>query len=199
MLWLRSIPDTTYHALLCFGVSVIGAVAVGGIAVYALRNYSGTLERNALLGTGLAVAGVNEASKVHPFTVNELIWEGILGNWKKWNKARDEWYELKQKLADLQGGGAVLCGGGEAFLHVELQQLSRLVENVQGHLVHVIADWKLVRNELQATADQIRDATGQDQVAVILRNVKAAAGRWEAAMKWANACLPSYRPDAQKY
>lgn len=100
-------------------------------------------------------------------------------------------------MVDLRGGGTALCGGGETFLHVGLQQLSRLVANVQGDLVHVIADWKLVQNELQTTADQIRDATGQDQVAVILRSVKAAAGRWEAAMKWAEACLPRPEPEKQ--
>lgn len=188
---LAEVNSRYYHALMCIGWSVIGAVAVGTITIHALIN--STPKQKAVLAAGPAVVGVNEASQALPITVNRLTQEGILGNAKKLSKARDEWHELMQKRADLCGGRTALCGGGAVFVHAGLKQLSQLVTNLQGDLAHVIADWEFVRSELQTTADQIKAATGQDQVAVILRNVKTAAGRWEAAMNWAKACLP--RPD----
>ena len=186
---LAEINSRYYHALLGFGGSVIGAVAVGGIAIWALKKYIESPEDRALLSAGFTAVGVNEMSQSLPCTMNKLIQEGIMGNLEKWSKARDEWYELKQKLVDLRGGGVV-------FLHAELQQLSQLVEDLQGHLAYVIADWRHVRDQLQTATDQIKNATRQDQVAVILRNLKIADRSWKEAMDWAKACLP--RPEPQR-
>ena len=177
-----------YHSLFGFGASTIAAIAAVVSAILFYRNSK--LPPEVLADTVCRLTkGDNAFMQMLSSGANVLVNEGIVGNWRRWEKARNEWYDVMQQLTALPGGGGT-C------LHTALQQLSQHVVDLQGHLVHVIADWKYVRDQVATTAQQIEAAAGKKQPAVICNDLRAAAVVIKTAIDSAEACIP--RPDTQR-
>ena len=179
-----------YLSFFGFGASTIVAIAAVVSAILLYRNSASKLPPEVLADTVCRLTKEDNAlMQMLSSGANVLVNEGIVGNWRRWEKARSEWYDVMQQLTALPGGGGT-C------LHTALQQLSQHVVDLQGHLVHVIADWKYVRDQVATTAQQIEAAAGKKQPAVICNDLRAAAVVIKTAIDSAEACIP--RPDTQR-